>query len=630
MRERLVLALVLTTVLVTFPAGVAAGKSNSGPTVTASSSDSGADSSASAAAASAFTVAFSAASFGVDEGGSATLTVKASAASTASFSMTCTLAAGTATATTDFDTTAKTVVFAAGTTTASVSVATVDDLLGEAAETFTATLSNLVDSTGAATLSGTTVATVTIADNDAFEAQLSGVTMEPGMARIKVKRVPADKQGAFSATINVAQGSGRRLRGYDGRLPAHAVLRTLAVAAVDFGVTDAEATALLPLAAGASGQLVFSITGVSGIGATPSSVITVGSSATTTLASTVPSATPSVSSGTSSSAIAEPYKIQFAASSFSGVEGQSMDVTLMRDPPGAPGTATVDVVIGASDGVGDTADPNADYDAALQRVTFGEGVSMTTIYIPLVADNVAEATEQFAIRLAGIATTSGAGRASIGFPATVLGFIEAAQVSFASDTFAVDAGRVTAVVGLVLSRAVPGPITVRVTATSETLSKTADAVFAAQETSTSASIDLDALGLTRGGRGGTVVLLLDGFGAPTARDVGVSSGSATLTVPPASSNDGNGSIKGWEIPLIVLGATGTAALAAVVGVHTYRSWGAKSSMPAPKTSAAISDTKLANLESASSGHGSSSSGYGSSSSGYGSSSDGYGSSSSSG
>jgi hypothetical protein len=573
------------------------------------------------ASTSSFTVAFSGASFSVDEGGAATLTVAASAASTASFSMTCTLASGTATATTDFDATSKTVVFAAGETTASVSVGTVDDLLGEAAETFTATLSDLVDSTGGGSLSGTTVATVTIVDNDAFEAQLSGVTIEGNVAKIEVKRVPADRQGAFTATIDVtsAGAAGRRRRAEAGVMAGvsaetvttnrlapgvdtdrTAPLRPLAAAAAEFGINDAVATALLPLAgAGLNGDLVFSITGVSGLGATPSSAITVGSSATATMTTAAATATPSAAAPQAST-------IQFAASSFSGIEGQRMAVTLTRLPAGAlGGTATVDVALGAADGLGDTATPHADYDASIRRVTFGDGESTRTIYVDIVADAEAESTEHFAIRLAALSSSTG--QVTLGHPVSVTGYIEVARVSFASGVYTVPGGQGEALVDLVLSRAIGDPVSVSVVATSASASRTqvAQAVFAALATTTSAVVDLDALGL--GSSGGSVALRLAGLATAATRDAEASQGTATLTVAGSGSD---GSVKGWEIPLIVFGALATLALLLTV---TY-CWfsrrrgargGAGSRGSASKTTAAVSDrpARSVAIDVAGSGHG---------------------------
>jgi hypothetical protein len=511
-----------------------------------------------------FTVAFSASSFSVDEGGTVGLMVTASSPSAASFSMTCSLSSGTATADTDFDATSKTVVFAAGETTASVAVGTVDDLLGECAETFTATLSNLVESTGLGTLSGTTVATVTIVDNDAFEAQLSGVTIEAGVAKIVVKRVPADKRGAFTVTIDVAQAtSGRRAAGGMGGEqvgePAgtrRSPLRTLAAAAVDFGATDAEATALLPLDAGQTGQLVFSISGVTGLGATPTSAISVGSSATATMTATVPTPTPTTT-GTGAATTGSPT-VQFAASSFSGIEGQRMAVTITRLPVDALGTATVDVALGAADGLGDTATPHADYDAALRRVTFGSGVPSQTIYVDIVADARAESTEHFAIRLAALSSSTGV--VTLGHPAAIVGYIEVARVSFASTTYTAGAGRSEALVDLALSMAIDDPVSVSVVATAESQSVVAQAVFAALATTTSAVINLDALGFggSGDGAGGSVALRLAGLTTASTRDAEAAAGTATLAV--AGSGGGDSSVRGWEIPLIVLGALATLGL----------------------------------------------------------------------
>jgi alpha-tubulin suppressor-like RCC1 family protein len=500
----------------------------------------------------AFTVGFSAATFSVDEGGSVGLTVTASAASASSFSMTCTLTAGTATGSTDFDATAQSITFAAGATTASVAVTTVDDLLAEAAETFTATLSDLVDSTGKGSLSGTTTATVSIVDNDAFEAQLDAVSIESGVARIVVKRVPAEKQGAFTVTIDATPSSTARR------------LRALASAAVDFGATDATATALLPLEAGATGTLVFSITGVSGLGSTPSSSVTAGSTATTTLsaATTSTAATTTTTSTT--------FTIQFAASSFSGVEGQKMAVTLTRLPADSLGTATVDIAFGSADGQGDTATPHADYDAALRRVTFGQGVPTQTIYVDLVADAVPETTEHFSIRLAGI-SSSGAARASIGHPAAVVGFIEAVQVSFARAAYTAAAGQDRAEIGLVLSGAIGDPLTVSVEATAGSRTQAAQAVFAALATTASAVVDLGALGLGSGS--GSAALRLTGLTAAATRDAGVSAETATLTVVPSGGDDG--SLSGWEIPLVVLGGIATVVLAVAVALFAWRSWAAR-------------------------------------------------------
>jgi hypothetical protein len=97
---------------------------------------------------------------------------------------------------------------------------------------------------------------------------------------------------------------------------------------------------------------------------------------------------------------------------------------------------------------------------------------------------------------------------------------------------------------------------VSVAATAGSRTQVAQAVFAALATTTSAVINLDALGL--GTSGGSAALRLAGLATAATRDAEASQGTATLMV--AGSGGGDSSVKGWEIPLIVLGALATLAL----------------------------------------------------------------------
>jgi hypothetical protein len=244
-----------------------------------------------------------------------------------------------------------------------------------------------------------------------------------------------------------------------------------------------------------------------------------------------------------------------------------MAVTLTRLPTtNALGTATVDIVLGAPDGRGDTAVPHADYDAALQRVTFGDGVASRMIYVNIVADALTESTEHFAMRLAGLSSSTG--RVSLGHPASIVGYIEVARVSFASGAYTASAGQSEARIGLVLSQAIGDPVTVTVAATAGSRTQAVQAVFAALATTASAAVDLDALGFG-GSTGGSVALRLAGLATAVTRDADVSPGTATLAV--STSTDGS-LVKNWEVPLIVLGALAVLALAVTVAYVVRRLW----------------------------------------------------------
>jgi hypothetical protein len=93
----------------------------------------------------------------------ATITVVRVGGSAEAVGVTCATSDGTATSSSDYTATSKTLTFAAGETSKTFTVPIGDDLLDEAGETFTVTLS---DPTGGAILAAPTSATVTIADND--------------------------------------------------------------------------------------------------------------------------------------------------------------------------------------------------------------------------------------------------------------------------------------------------------------------------------------------------------------------------------------------------------------------------------------------------------------------------------
>ncbi len=307
----------------------------------------------------------------------ALLTVTRSGGRADGVSVDFTIEEGTATAGEDFVTTNGTLYFAEGVTRMTIAVPLVDDALDEETETFTVQLSNV---TGGATLGESSLATVSILDNDVagsvrFASTVYTVSETGGVATVTVLRSGGKAGGV---TVDYEAGGGTAVEDDDytpvsGTLTfeANEASKTFEIPLASDGVPDGNKTVLLTLTNPGGGARLLSPT----------------------------NATLNIVDSSSS--------VQFASATYSISEGvRSLVLTVVRSGP--PGTVSVNYA--TADG---TATSPADYRGKTGVLTFAGTATSRTISIPLINDRSVEGDETFTVTL-----TNPTGGAQLGAQAT--------------------------------------------------------------------------------------------------------------------------------------------------------------------------------------------------------------------
>lgn len=334
---------------------------------------------------------------------SATVSVRLSVASEFPVSVDYATRDGTATAGTDYVATSGTLVFAPGETGRNFAVAILDDLVAEADETVSLALSNPINAT-----LGTATSTLTLDDNDTLSFGLAYYTVKEngGEAAINVKLSAAS---SYEVRVDYVTRDGTATAGMDYTPIAGTLVfipgersKTLLIPIADDVVAEADETILLALSNPVNAEL----------GSRSAATLTI------------------VDNDTLKFSLAA-YRVQESA----GEAVINVKLSAASDLP-------VSVDYAASDG---TALAGQDYAATSGTLTFMPGETAKTFAVPIVADQVAEASETIKLALANPVN------AGLGSPATAtLSILDNDTVKFSLSSYTVkeNAGVVTLTVKL--------------------------------------------------------------------------------------------------------------------------------------------------------------------------------------
>jgi hypothetical protein len=321
------------------------------------------------------TVQLGSATYSVNEGaGSVTLTVTRTGGSAGGVSVAYATANGSATAGADYSSRSGTLTFNAGVTSLPIVVPVLQDSVVEGGHTFTVTLSN---PGGGAALGATTVATVTINDDEVSPSvvqfgQASYTVVEGGVATITVTRTGSTHGGVV---VSYATSDGSATAGADytttsGTLTfaANQMSRTFTVATVQDAAVEAAETITLTLS-------------------NPQGGATLGTPNPATL-----TITDNDVAGT----------VQLGAAAYTVAEGAGNVTVTVTRTGGAASGVTVDYATANG-----SATAGADYGTRSGTLTFNAGVTSLPIVIPIVQDSAVEGSETFTVTL----TNAGGGAA---------------------------------------------------------------------------------------------------------------------------------------------------------------------------------------------------------------------------
>jgi hypothetical protein len=336
-----------------------------------------------------------AASYTVNEGGAATVTVHRTGSLQGAVSVDYALTGLTATATDDFPTGSGRLTFGPGVARRTLAVRTLTDALVEGAETLRLDLRAPL---GQATLGTPASATVAIADAPPvvrFAGAAYAVSEGKATATVTVVRTG---QNRAPATVNYAAAGGTASSGVDYTLVPGTLTfepgvtsRTFTVGVVDDGLPETPETIVLQLG-GATGAVV-------------------GTPGTTTL--TIVDNEPQVRFGAAAYGVRE--------------NARTATLTVLRS-----GASSVPVTV-AYQVVGGTATSGADYAVSAGTLTFEPGVNSRTITMTIADDGVPENPETVEVAL------TGASGASLGTPSTTTLTIidDEPQVRFSAAAYSV-------------------------------------------------------------------------------------------------------------------------------------------------------------------------------------------------
>ena len=353
------------------------------------------------------TLQFASATASVTEGNSAVLAVTRTGGTVSPATVAYTTANGTATAGSDYTFKSGILTFGAGVSTQNITIATINDTLVEGPETFTVTLS----SPGGATLGATTVATVTINDNDAFGtlqfASATYAVTEGTSASLVVTRTGGNA-GTVTVQYQTTDGGGggnpATGNGVDYTTTTLGVLTFLNGVVSQTIVVPTKADTLL------EGPETFTVTlsspgGGASLGALAAAVVTI-----------VDDETP---------------RLQFAAANYTVAEATgSVTLTVQRVGP-ATAQNTVQYSLAGVTATGG----GVDFDSTGGTLTFAPTITSRTIVVPITKDTINEPAETFTVTLA-----NPTGGAILGAPSTTTvtitdddpaGTVQFSQLSYA-------------------------------------------------------------------------------------------------------------------------------------------------------------------------------------------------------
>ena len=158
--------------------------------------------------------------------------------------------------------------------------------------------------------------------------------------------------------------------------------------------------------------------------------------------------------------------LRFAAPGFSAVENRGPASITVERLGVATGTVLVDF-----NTVNGTATSPGDYAAVARTLTFGPGVRTVTVPVTIVNDSLIEGNETFDLRLSPVRLRSAAAELRVGHlrigaaaecvvPVTIVDDDQGGQVQFSAATYTAAETAATAVVTLVRSGGLGGPVTV--------------------------------------------------------------------------------------------------------------------------------------------------------------------------
>ena len=318
------------------------------------------------------TLQFASATASVTEGSSAVLAVTRTGGTVSPATVAYTTANGTATAGSDYTVKSGILTFGAGVSTQNITVATINDTLVEGPETFTVTLS----SPSGATLGATTVATVTINDNDAFgtlQFASAAYTVTEGASASLVVTRTGGSAGTVTVQYQTTDGGGggnpATGNGVDYTTTTFGVLTFLNGVVSQTIVVPTKADTLL------EGPETFTVTlsspgGGASLGALADAVVTI-----------VDDETP---------------RLQFATASYTVAEATgSATLTVQRVGP-ATAQNTVQYSLAGVTATGG----GVDFDSSGGTLTFAPTITSRTIIVPITKDTINEPAETFTVTLA--------------------------------------------------------------------------------------------------------------------------------------------------------------------------------------------------------------------------------------
>ena len=315
------------------------------------------------------TIQFASATASVTEGGSAVLAVTRTGGTVSPATVAYTTANGTATAGSDYTAKSGILTFGAGVSTQNITIATANDTVVEGPETFTVTLVAHGRHTGA-----TTLATVTINDNDAFGtlqfASAAYTVTEGASASLVVTRSggSAGQVTVHYQTTDGGSGAAASGNGIDYTDTA-GILTFLNGIVSQTIVVPTKADTLL------EGPETFTVTlsapgGGASLGATAAAVVTI-----------VDDETP---------------RLQFATANYTVAEATgSVTLTVQRLGP-ATSQNTVQYSLAGVTATGG----GVDFDSTGGTLTFAPTITSRTIVVPITKDTINEPAETFTVTLA--------------------------------------------------------------------------------------------------------------------------------------------------------------------------------------------------------------------------------------
>jgi subtilisin family serine protease len=323
------------------------------------------------------TIQFASATASVTEGGSAVLAVTRTGGTVSPATVAYTTANGTATAGSDYTAKSGILTFGAGVSTQNITIATTNDTVVEGPETFTVTLSS---PTGA-TLGATTLATVTINDNDAFGtlqfASAAYTVTEGASASLVVTRSggSAGQVTVHYQTTDGGSGAAASGNGIDYTTTA-GILTFLNGIVSQTIVVPTKADTLL------EGPETFTVTlsapgGGASLGATTAAIVTI-----------IDDETP---------------RLQFATANYTVAEATgAVTLTVQRVGP-ATSQNTVQYSLAGVTATGG----GVDFDSTGGTLTFAPTITSRTIVVPITKDTINEPAETFTVTLANPGGGSG-------------------------------------------------------------------------------------------------------------------------------------------------------------------------------------------------------------------------------